>query len=95
MMLTVTTTMISRKTDQNMWFILRVDHPSIDDVHDALAEDGMIVGDRIDTMRMGARIVEREREEIIVGANIVGTIKPCHIDFEVAENPVYSQRGQT
>jgi hypothetical protein len=94
MMLTVTTTMISRKTDQNMWFILEVDFETIDDVYEALAEDGMIVGDRIDTMRQGSRTVEREREEIIVGANIVGTIKPCHIDFEVSANPTYSGRGQ-
>ena len=92
MILTVTTTMISGKTGHNIWFILEVGFETMEDLYDALVEQGMITGDRIDTIRQGARTIEREREGIILGANIVGTIRPCHIEFEASQNPTYKGR---
>lgn len=89
MMLTVNTTMPSTKRDGNIWFVMSVDEDSISEIHETLAEDGVISGDRIFTDRRGSRTIEREREEIIVGVAVIETIRPCHISFEVAENPTY------
>ena len=91
MIITVTTTMTSAKTDASIWFVMQVVEESIRDIHETLAEDGVISGDRIYTDRQGARTVEREREEMIVGNGVIATIKPCHIDFEIAPNPTYIQ----
>ena len=77
-----------------MWFILLVDEETIGDVYDTLTEKGAIVGDRIDTVRQGARTIERERCEHIVGLGTVATIRPCHIEFDLSDSPVYSAGGE-
>lgn len=89
MMLTVTTNMLSRNTGSPMWFILLVDEENLSDVYKTITEKGAIIGDRIDTTRSGSRTFERERCEHIVGLGTVATMRPCHIDFEISENPVY------
>lgn len=94
MLLTVTTTMLSRNTGAPMWFIFLVDEESIAEVYDTLTEKGAIIGDRIDTVRQGSRTVERERCEHIVGLGTVATIRPCHIEFELSDNPVYTDGGE-
>jgi len=93
MLLTVTTTMVSRNTGAPMWFILLVDEQNIAEVYDTLTEKGAIIGDRIDTVRQGSRTIERERTEHIVGLGTIATIRPCHIDFDLSAAPVYSSEA--
>lgn len=94
MLLTVTTTMLSRNTGLPMWFIFHVEEETLADVYGTLTEKGALIGDRIDTTRTGSRTVERERCEHIIGLNAVATMRPCHIDFEVSENPIYTDGGE-
>lgn len=89
MIVTVNTTMPSSKRSGNIWFIMEVNEDSIPEIHETLAEDGVVSGDRIFTDRLGARTVERSREEILIGVSVIETIRPCHLSFDVAKNPVY------
>lgn len=79
MQLTVTTTIPSKNTEGNIWFIFEVDGDSFDEIHDRLVEDGALLGYRIETRRQGRRTVETVRVQHTLGINGVATIRPSHI----------------
>jgi hypothetical protein len=85
MIVTVTTTMMSAKTNKPMWFVLEVAEDTIADATETLAEDGIIYGESINTHRQGQRTVETSREPMSIGVGVIATIRGCHLDFEAAQ----------
>ncbi len=74
--LTITTTIVSKKTGANVWFNFETDHPDVQSVHAALVRDGSIFGDRIITADIDGQRVATARTPYILGAQAVGTICP-------------------
>ena len=82
MQLTVTTTIPSKNTEGNIWFVFEVDGSSFDEIHDRLVEDGALLGHRIETRRQGRLTVEAARVQHTLGINGVATMRPCHITID-------------
>jgi len=88
MILTVTTTMISRNTNANMWFLFEPEYlfNSFGELNEIFANDGSIVGERIETEKRGNRTVEVGRTPLIITQAGVVTLAPVlpHLNFEAA-----------
>lgn len=80
--LVVTTTIPSRNTDQNVWFVFETDHDNIDEFYNDLADDGCILGSRVYTETgTDGRKYAKERIDHIVGIAGVVTVAPCHFEY--------------
>lgn len=63
-----------------VWFPMALDAVDLDEVHRVLAEDGVIIGDRLDLSKQpdGTRRV-KSRERMIVGRSSIATIKALDV----------------
>lgn len=81
--LTVTTTVQPKNSNtKNLWFAFEADYENIDDLHEALVDDGCILGYRIVTVDTGdgPRVVTK-RVPLIIGRNAIALLGPCHFDY--------------
>jgi hypothetical protein len=89
MILTVTTTMTSKHTGAPMWFVFESEHQNLQSIYQALADDGIVIGEKVETVRRGTITAEESRTPLILGVGTVATIVPCHLTFNMADGRVY------
>lgn len=95
MLLTVTTTITSGHTGKNMWFIFEPEYGfpgGLSELNEMFANDGCLVGARIETRRQGNRTVEVSRKQTVITLAGVATIAHCHIDFESRGGDFYDEQ---
>jgi hypothetical protein len=84
MLVAVTTIAPARQGDGFQWFPMEVPHLTIADVAAALARDGVIYGEKLDTIAAPGRVRKlRAKIPLTLGRGFVGTIVPLELEYEV------------